>query len=78
MPKELIHDRNSDPSATTASVELTWGREPSGYVQLGAIMREAITGVTETGIYVQLDRSGLNRLIRTLRRSRDAAFGADA
>lgn len=28
--------------------------------------------------HAQMDRAGLNRLIRTLRKARDAAFGADA
>jgi hypothetical protein len=32
----------------------------------------------EAGWFVQLDRDGCNRLIRTLRRARDQAFGADA
>lgn len=30
------------------------------------------------GWHTSQDRSGLNRLIKTLRRARDAAFGADA
>lgn len=30
------------------------------------------------GWHVTLDRDGLNRLIRALRKARDAAFGADA
>lgn len=30
------------------------------------------------GYYVCLDRNSINRLIRTLRRARDQAFGADA
>lgn len=29
------------------------------------------------GFYVDLDRSGINRLIRNLRRARDQAFGRD-
>lgn len=31
-----------------------------------------------TGLYATLDRDGINRLIRALRRARDQAFGADA
>lgn len=31
-----------------------------------------------TGLWGTLDREGCNRLIRTLRRARDQAFGADA
>jgi hypothetical protein len=30
------------------------------------------------GIFVDLDRDGINRLIRALRKARDQAFGADA
>lgn len=30
------------------------------------------------GWFVTLDRDGINRLIRSLRRARDAAYGADA
>lgn len=33
---------------------------------------------TESGWYVDLDREQINRLIRVLRRARDAAYGADA
>ena len=29
------------------------------------------------GIYIDLDRAGINRLIRNLRRARDQAFGRD-
>lgn len=31
----------------------------------------------QAGYYVNLDRRGINELIRTLRRARDAAFGKD-
>lgn len=31
-----------------------------------------------TGWFATLDREGINRLIRALRRARDAAYGADA
>ena len=30
------------------------------------------------GVWADLDRAGINRLIRILRKARDAAFGADA
>ena len=39
---------------------------------------EPIQGDPFNGWYVSLDRDGLNRLIRVLRKARDAAFGADA
>lgn len=34
-------------------------------------------GLARSGHYVQLDRSGINDLIRNLRRARDQAFGRD-
>lgn len=34
--------------------------------------------VAEQGWFADLDRDGINRLIRLLRKARDAAFGADA
>lgn len=34
--------------------------------------------IEDQGLFVQLDRFGINRLIRTLRKARDDAFGADA
>ena len=34
--------------------------------------------IERPGFYVHLDRAGINRLIRTLRKARDDAFGADA
>lgn len=39
---------------------------------------EKYDGYTMTGWFATLDREGINRLIRVLRRARDAAFGADA
>jgi hypothetical protein len=39
---------------------------------------ETMVLVYEGGWFADLDRSGINRLIRTLRKARDAAFGADA
>lgn len=38
---------------------------------------ETMIQVYERGWYCQLDRDGINRLIRTLRRARDAAYGKD-
>ena len=34
--------------------------------------------IEDNGLFVQLDRHGINRLIRTLRKARDDAFGSDA
>ena len=39
---------------------------------------ERIIAVYESGWFVPLTRDGCNRMIRALRKARDAAFGADA
>jgi hypothetical protein len=36
------------------------------------------TGGETDSLWLDLDREGINRLIRTLRKARDAAYGADA
>lgn len=81
MPKEVIRDMHETEPGHCASIELGWGREAS-YVQLGTVMldgaEQRLRDVTRDGMYVQLDRAGINRLIRALRRARDAAFGVDA
>lgn len=88
MPKELIHD------AITAGfrAQVGWGGiadDAAGYVQvatvnensdlqLGDSLPEGASAAPFEGWYVHLDRAGINRLIRALRRARDSAFGADA
>lgn len=39
---------------------------------------ETVDSIEDVGWFVQLDRAGINRLIRELRKARDQAFGADA
>lgn len=81
MPKETIHDKHATEPGVCASIEVGWGRD-SGHVQLGTIVLDVadqrVKDVTRDGMYVQLDRDGINRLIRSLRKARDAAFGSDA
>lgn len=67
MPKERIRDAGY-------FLDVTWGR--------GVGTVEVVVGTTvETdgavGFAVHLDRSAANRLIRTLRRARDHAYGKD-
>lgn len=58
-------------------VHVGWSRQ--GYVEVGVAEFAIATQDNEGGgHYTTLDRAGLNRLIRTLRKARDAAFGADA
>lgn len=66
-------------------VDVLWNRE-GGMVQVVTKATDADGGrwaadSPEThftdGMYVDLDRAGINRLIRNLRRARDNAFGRD-
>lgn len=81
MPKEIIWSRyGSEVEGEPEPVaQVGWSREAS-HVELGVVK----TGVDPTdaddpknGLYIQLDRDGINRLIRTLRTARDQAYGRD-
>ena len=70
-------------------VNVLWGRD-GGYVQIVSKVEdphggrwigegdwdEGVSHVTD-GMYVNLDRPAINKLIRNLRRARDQAFGRD-
>ena len=83
MPKEVILGEqaryNPDVPRDQPFVEISWGRE-AGYVQLatreGGDVDESVRA--REGWFASLDRQSINQMIRTLRRARDAAFGADA
>jgi hypothetical protein len=91
MPKEVVYGDHlpfgeDDPGVSI--VEVRWSRE-SGDVQVAtkAVSRIDHGPLVETGpgdgihytagFHVQLGRSGINDLIRYLRRARDQAFGRD-
>jgi hypothetical protein len=90
MPKEVIYGDvlpfgEDDPRR--AVVEVRWDGE-SGYFQIatkestaevfvpGDVLPEN-TIPAQYGWYTNLDRRGINDLIRVLRRARDQAFGRD-
>lgn len=85
MPKENINSTCvSDNNEAVTRAELSWKIAP-GYVQLTTSMLTTSTpeGAPASqhyaeGAYVQLDREGINRMIRSLRKARDAAYGQDA
>lgn len=82
MPKELIFQKtkHGDPDTQGTIIKVGWHRSP-GYVELATIRDDGQTlepGPESNGWFTQLDREGINRLIRTLRKARDQAFGADA
>ncbi len=68
----IIYDR---------AVAVAWSRASEnrdGNVEVGAELLTTADGSREDWLFLSLDRAGINRLIQTLRRARDQAFGADA
>jgi len=92
MPAEKVHGIQAAlevgelvPSPQVPIVDVRWNREGS-YVQIVTKATDAYGGryageSPEThftdGMYVDLDRAAINKLIRNLRRARDQAFGKD-
>lgn len=55
--------------------------KPEDHEDLGRLLLnslDVVAGQQYDGLWASLDRHGVNRLIRTLRKARDSAFGADA
>ena len=89
MPKERVRGAamafgtDEEPNGIAVAI-VGWDRE-AGHVQLVTKCESAIGGrfVDDVGIhytdgfYVDLDRRGINDLIRNLRKARDQAFGRD-
>lgn len=82
MPKQYIGPADE---LNDNRVKVGWSRE-AGHVQIATVNPEGETvsdfdGTdemrVEAGWAVDLDRSGVNDLIRVLRRARDQAFGRD-
>ena len=75
----------ADPDHNPPAVVVGWDRE-AGTVQIVTRLKlaeiwggdgEVKMPPAHYGFYVDLDRRGINDLIRTLRRARDSAFGRD-
>jgi hypothetical protein len=82
MPKE-----NIDCIAMTGlRVEVSWSHAPTGHVQVATVHTDSPINWSDgdspngkfNGWHATLDREGVNRLIRQLRKARDTAYGADA
>lgn len=82
MPKEIVKGckpiiGTEDNVEVEGLVQVGWHSE-MGYMQIATLSRDANTlDTVEKGMYVDLDRRGINSLIRNLRRARDQAFGRD-
>lgn len=57
-------------------VHVGWSRNQ--HAEIGVGVFSPATEIGSESHYTTLDREGINRLIRSLRKARDAAFGADA
>ena len=87
MPKENINDTVTDGFRAEVSWSGLVAGERDGYVQLATVNAASTLTLSADGKgepepfdgwRVTLDRAGINRLIRSLRKARDAAYGADA
>ncbi len=79
MPKE-----NTAGCDATFRVEVSWA--PNAWIQLASVNTESQLTLPPgggpgsepfDGWHVTLDRDGVNRLIRSLRKARDAVYGRD-
>lgn len=72
MPKELVHGQAPDGAPAGPVVHVGWQRGTE-YVEVATIAPDG-----QDLEQARLDRDGINRLIRCLRKARDAAYGSDA
>jgi hypothetical protein len=89
MPKEIINSRYHGqelPGLNGAPVEVEATFAHIGWTKdLDHVEIAVLNGAVDTedpndsrrGWFMQLDRSGINRMIRALRSARDQAFGRD-
>lgn len=90
MPNEKIHrtvtgtEVPADGISNTMTLREFTTREcltvswlPLGDVQVGVELTPDVFGVPEHSAWMSLNRYEINRLIKALRRARDAAYGRD-
>lgn len=92
MPKErtygvgtFLSTGDGEPAQSVDSplAEVRWNRWPDSYVSLVTRLESCEVSppdkdiLASYGFHVQLDRDGINSLMRHLRRARDQAFGRD-
>ena len=69
MPAEKFYPHTAIEGQPSDHLEIRWGADNPGV--------HIIQEVDGIGSAWGLDRSGINRLIRSLRRARDATYGSD-
>lgn len=83
MPKETTHAASFAGECDSSYAQVTWRKDDpagTGFVQVGTFNIEPAPESHDGdrwGWAVTLDRNGLNKLIRDLRRARDQAYGRD-
>lgn len=73
MPKEIV--TNCEYRCGEPWLEVGWSRNT--YVQVG-VRTEDENKHPDAVRFTDLDRDGINKLIRILRKARDQAYGSDA
>lgn len=80
MPKEIIYSRYlGNDEAPEPWVKIGWSKEAE-HVELATLNADdyPLEPFPEAnGWFVQMDRPGINRLIKALRQARDDAYGKD-
>lgn len=82
MPDGNEHPEGHEPKDTDGGkyfrrgVHVGWAKDR--HVEIGVAQFDPSRETPSDGVFTTLDRDGINRLIRSLRKARDAAFGADA
>lgn len=86
MPKERVFGTErlpTDSGDDIPLVEVRWNRQPDSYLSIVTRLRNCEVSppgediLAAYGLHVELERDGVNLLIRHLRRARDQAFGRD-
>jgi len=75
MPRENIHSPGSNPD-NAHGVVVRWDPRGGGTVSVGAGSFDGAPDAL-TALYVDLDRDGVQALIRHLRRARNGTWGGD-
>ena len=78
MPKELIRGipEGTSDAPIDLGIEVSWGRD-SGHVQIATVNLAKQSFTPEYGWFRDINRDEINRLIKTLRKARDQAYGVD-
>lgn len=78
MPVEKFYPSAAVEGDPSEVLEVCWSKdeEGEGYENVWIIASDGNDDIA-WGLAFDLDRSGLNRLIKALRRARNAAFGGD-